>query len=781
MANETSGIKAAHEALSAVSAAVGRSASDNLKKTSDSLDHLAFTLSTVEGGAPSLDQTAREATELARWLDAWRDDPQISGEGARQVDARVHDFITKANEVLLSPIEPRAVTPEYDSLAASTPSSTPRSGDRWPEFSNSVRQVARDLGTSELTTASAIAQEIRSRHPNYAAGRLESVLIDVTVGVRLPLDEWLSLVRSRYDLSEIAQSRHKVIDGRLTLAALALLDPPLAEQLGDTLTDLLNECEIRPTPLPPPEHVRWMTDEPVNLDGDELGRRGVARALEQQLRTLARDFPGQSFLVELEGRWGTGKSTLLRFLRDLVVVQSAEPWLVIPYDAWRQSRAGPPWLTLLQALRSGVRSGRQRRWTRWTLWLRERTKLVEAWHWLALALMTSIGVVLGAFVIRPDRHVGLSNVGDATQVVSTLIAVAGAVWLAALAASRFLALDSRRSAAAFLETRVDPMEDLAAYFCWLLNEAGRPVLILVDDIDRCPETFVVDFLDTVQKLMRDHGPKSHRIASGPGSSLFVVVAADSRWIRRSYDNAYASLAAAVQEPGVTVGSLFLEKLFQLTVPVPQLSEDLKAEYLHDLLTERTERTHRSANTDLVRRLSDAPHDEVLEVLSAAPAIERVRVSDLAIERLVVEPGAQQSTRHALEPYAPMLDPTPRGMKRFVMAYSMLRAVRTAEGSVVPVGPLALWTIIRTRWPLLADYLQTAPDAVTFFNFPADRMPSWLPVELLQLFTDPPPELRVVMNHPDGPMNARVISECSGQTSNRPNDTEATTGPPTVGV
>jgi hypothetical protein len=72
---------------------------------------------------------------------------------------------------------------------------------------------------------------------------------------------------------------------------------------------------------------------------------------------------------------------------------------------------------------------------------------------------------------------------------------------------------------------------------------------------------------------------------------------------------------------------------------------------------------------------------------------------------VTEPGARADTEHALERYASLLAPTPRAMKRFIMSYSMLRAVRTAEGSVVGRGPLALWTILWNRWPVLADHLQ----------------------------------------------------------------------------
>lgn len=92
------------------------------------------------------------------------------------------------------------------------------------------------------------------------------------------------------------------------------------------------------------EHVAWLDDDPVDIDADELGRQGVATALEDQLRTLVTDYPQRSFLVHIDGPWGAGKSTLMRFVQECVIRRSNESgaWLVVSYDAWRQSKAGPP-------------------------------------------------------------------------------------------------------------------------------------------------------------------------------------------------------------------------------------------------------------------------------------------------------------------------------------------------------------------------------------------------------------------------------------------------------
>ncbi|HEU5155453.1 MAG TPA: P-loop NTPase fold protein [Streptosporangiaceae bacterium] len=628
-----------------------------------------------------------------------------------------------------------------------------------PEFSWSVREVAAELREDDPVTASAIAAALRDRHPEYAGGRFGDVSLDPETGPRRTAAEWLEAVKNAYDPAALAANGEQVIDGRLTLQALAALDPGLAGALGGEVMDALSaECLVAATPQEaaaprPREHVRWLIDEPVGLDGDRLGRAGVARALMKQLDELVRNYPGRSFLVHIDGAWGTGKSTLLRLLRESVE-RDARGWLMVEYDAWRQSRAGPPWLTLLSAVRAAVRTTQRWPFRRPGFWLAERARLLLGWQWIAGALIVAgAGTVVAAlFLLNHRLRGGISD--GVVNLLGTLVTFGTAWSVIAAGFGRFIALDSRRAARAFTETRADPMEDLARHFAWMLGRAGRPVLLLVDDLDRCPDTFVVELLDAVQKLMRD-------CEAIEIPSLMIVVAADGRWIRQSYHAAYASMEATVREPGTSIGAAFLEKLFQLTVPVPRLSADLKNDYLAALLA-AAPGPNGAPGSWLSQRLREAPREEVLNVLAGASPVERVRASATAIDRLVVEPGAQEATRHALEPYAPLLDPTPRGMKRFVMAYSMLRAVRTAEGSVVPLGPLALWTIVCIRWPLLAEYLRDRPDAVHLFRRPEDRLPGTVPAELAALFADPPDGLTAVMNHPDGPLSAAAIRECCGE-------------------
>ncbi len=631
-------------------------------------------------------------------------------------------------------------------------SSGPSLGALLPKFSRSVRAAVSRLAGP--TTATALAGSLQSTHSDYAAGRFGLAdLADNPDAERRPTADWLAAVRDCYDLGEVERSTHEVIDGRLTVLALAELDDGLASAMGaDTLTALRAECELEPTPR---RHVRLQDDEPVKRDRDVLNRYGVATTLVAQIRTLISERTSPSFMVHIDGAWGSGKSTLLEFVEQEVAAQ--DEWLMVRYDAWRQSKTGPPWFTLLQSVRAAVRRKKDHR-RLFDLAERRRLLPTSLPATLMMAVLFVLFVVALGWVVV--NAVGLSF-KDTAGLVAPIVSAASALGLIAASLGRFASLDSRRSAKTFLDSRSDPMDHLSGHFGWLRDQSKKPMLLVVDDLDRCSEAFVVELLDGVQKLMRDGHPGTKTTATQP---LIVLVAADGRWLRSSYDQSYGSFAAAVHEPGATVGSLFLEKLFQLTVPVPQLPDSLQASYLEALLAEHESdsRTTQHEGADLSGQIAQAPDSEVLAIFRRASPLERIAAAPTVMQRLVTDPAAQLRTRHALQRYAVLLDPTPRAMKRFVMAFGMLRAVRTAEGSAVADGPLALWTILLTRWPLLAEHLAQSPASVRYLGLRATAMPSSVPAGLVPLFTDPPATLRAVIDHPSGPLDEHAIAECTGR-------------------
>lgn len=519
-------------------------------------------------------------------------------------------------------------------------------------------------------------------------------------------------------------------------------------------------------------HVDWVHDEPA--EHDVLKRRPLAALIAGQLRDLESRYPGRSFLVHVDGPWGSGKSSLLNFLDDQLRKDHDDPWLVARFDAWRQSKVGPPWLALISTVREALRQDRKPL-RRVLFRVREWARLAGSGHWLAVALFIVVAGLLTFFALNFSWD-------DATTpqtVIALITGVAGVatlVWSTLKGTTGLMIRSSSKRAREFEESQRDPMDDIARHFAWLLDRAGKTMVVFIDDLDRCRDTYVVELLDTLQTLMRTAPKVSGKRSqvrprdaapvetNEPG--LIFVVAADGRWIRKSYEEAHKVFIESVAEPGRPLGYLFLEKLFQVTVDLPSLSPALQREYLSGLLTvpdpaaqDTTERRHETLRQQINE--SETEHD-VLRVLEAATPSERVHLSDDVISVLRSAP-ARQATEHALQKFAPLLDANPRSMKRFVISYSIARGVRTVEGSVVGVEPLALWMVVRSRWPALADYITAHPESIDLVGSDNEAITAkGVPTELVPLFEDSDHSIREVVEFLHGKrLTPAEIRECCG--------------------
>jgi hypothetical protein len=504
---------------------------------------------------------------------------------------------------------------------------------------------------------------------------------------------------------------------------------------------------------PPDSDVDWLSDTPA--DHDLLDRKALATVIRDRLVRIAGERPESSFLVHLDGRWGTGKSTLLKFLRERL-----EPdFLVVEFDAWRQARLAHPWWFLLTAAREAI-AGDLGWWRRKKLRIKEifdRVRRTGAPYVAAVAVLL---VLAGAIAMWLWPRQGTSDQwGSAAKVVS---AVAGALiplWAGALVASRFLLWNSARGAKLFEQSGTNPLHEVSAHFSWLLGQTRRPVVFFVDDLDRCPHAQVVDLLDTVQTLFRD-APR--RAGTKDVPAPFFVVAADGAWLRKSYELTYETFGDCVALPGKPLGYLFLDKIFQLTVRMPLLTEAKQQHYVDRLLRigDQDETAVTVETEDLRRRLNEGQgrESEILDLVAeASPAAKAAVAGDAAMALL--QPEVVRRTEHELRKFRPLLGENPRGMKHFFNTYSIFRCVRTLEGNTPSRDTLALWSIVRMRWPSLFDYLEACPDAAAGVLEPilvADHFPATLHDVATSV-----PVRQVFLSALGGPLTAARIRQCAG--------------------
>ncbi|MEO0831449.1 MAG: P-loop NTPase fold protein, partial [Pseudomonadota bacterium] len=415
----------------------------------------------------------------------------------------------------------------------------------------------------------------------------------------------------------------------LTRGQLASASDSIQTYLGVTAVEQ-PEIEADPEDAPEPEDAKppqpsrddltpFLSDAAApSLDADALDRAAIARAVAEKVRQVWPNHyqPGGSgspFIVHLSGRWGSGKSSILSFLRDILQKEHREPWVVVHYNAWSKSQAGHAWWSMFNALikqaspqLDPVRRIRLRLSDWWWRFRVGRQSLI-----LTLLVLATLGLGLFALDQLRPAEPQASDYGPQPPIEDTVIVIEQVTpledgsgtrtetttltnepppepdtgglpqdfWaLIALVGSGLTTLVAIINGVSFLRGRsaktertmhvldgdhTGPMKDR---FRKSIRVIGRPVAFCIDDLDRCDADYVVELLQVLQTVYAE-------------VPVLYVIAADRDWLVSAYGQSYQAFDKDLKQPGQSLGDLFLEKIFQLSVTVPDLSPLDKERYI----------------------------------------------------------------------------------------------------------------------------------------------------------------------------------------------------------
>jgi hypothetical protein len=498
-----------------------------------------------------------------------------------------------------------------------------------------------------------------------------------------------------------------------------------------------------------PEAVRIRADDPALIDA--LNRAPFAGLLADCMKDVWKqskedsgverkamddftgDQPGEAFILHIHGPWGAGKTSVLNFLKQrlisnkdngLKVDTDADTWLVVDFNAWLNHRVNPPWMALLDSVyRQGFRQLLRKNPSRAVrLFFREhfwRFRYGIAPYLFAGALILWL-IAFAAGLFTQDGgpafgiHLNLIKIATNVKTILEPAALALAIFGVLSTAFRSALNNPTGITRGFLRTGRDPMRTIITHFNAITTIMKFPVAILIDDLDRCEGDYVIELLRGIQTIF-------HR------SNVTYVVAADREWLRSSYEQKYGPYKEAIGDPGRPLGYLFLDKLFQVSVPLPRISSEKQETYLDSLIElkgckkpEEIEKAERKARQQAEAELG-GPYKEpdIFKKINEErdPLVKRA-LRGVAAARSI-SPEAGKYNEHVLKDYVHLLEPNPRSLKRLVNAYGFERAINWLSERDVDQGPLARWTILKMRWPALADYLEKFPDKIGEVGYPND--------------------------------------------------------------
>ena len=514
----------------------------------------------------------------------------------------------------------------------------------------------------------------------------------------------------------------------------------------------------------PRQYVEPQSDEPTA--NDQLGRKPFAQALVERMDRVIEKEGRDGFAVHIHGPWGAGKTSILKMMQSLMLKTDRElgnrkiarQWVVVDFNAWDEQRRNPPWWPLIEKVKneclqslSGSRGG----WdflrgflkdlrlkgrqinlqpaslqAQWLLW-KIRT---DALPYIIFALVFAATLVLLRYAGGTG---GTGSTGTTpSDWILKVFTAAIAAYASFFGASRVAVFGSAPNAKFYDDISQDPMRRITGLYAKIVKTTNKPVCIFIDDLDRCRAEYVVDLLEGIQTSFR------HK-------NVAYVIAADRNWIKASFEMRYGSFANAIGSAGQPLGYLFLEKIFQVSTPVPGMGDKIKGEYWKRLLNAQEaagastaggqfDKEVRSQRNTLRETYGEnITSDDVEKALEKADTPE-LRAA-LALE-LTSSRAAEREAEHLLAQFKDVVPENPRVMKRMLNAFAMLQAIGILEGNAVPVEVLARWTILEQRFPALADLLIDHPEWTeiltrTIAAAEREKLPLLLPFLDLQIIQD----------------------------------------------
>jgi KAP family P-loop domain len=212
----------------------------------------------------------------------------------------------------------------------------------------------------------------------------------------------------------------------------------------------------------------------------------------------------------------------------------------------------------------------------------------------------------------------------------------------------------------------------------------RRIIVYIDDLDRCTENQVVQVLQAIHLLL--------------AFDLFVViVTVDARWLHRAVGQVYRGQLAAPDEPaesGKASVADYLEKIFQLPIWMQSIGNP--------------------AMVDRFVSGIDKPETKLPDAGQRGAAGERgpqgggtIAVVDAKPDPAILQTSAQRRStmseleRRALAAMASLAGKSPRGLKRLVNTYRLIRVMRGPAGIVdleqggaakIPLYPYLLFAL-----------------------------------------------------------------------------------------
>lgn len=553
-------------------------------------------------------------------------------------------------------------------------------------------------------------------------------------------------------------------------------EPPEMEQANDRPEVLVDTLERGPLALALANAINKIYVEQKPKDRTPWIMDQLPDQLHDWLRPNFDPGPQTSYILHIDAPWGGGKTTFANYVssllnprlhdkrffdpnrekQDLVemfdektqgetilsrffeVLRRPDPrgrnlwsenaWIPVWFNAWEHQHVQPPWWDFRHTIRRGYR-----RHLGWYDWLNEGVAEL-AWRIFNPSFMTTLYVIaalvavfLGLYQIPmvSDFLSGLGSTSGQGNVTSTVVSGVigagsiGALITAARTGLHNMVLSASSSSDPAKLGVTDPQRRFSQRFVRSINSFRRPVLVIIDDLDRCDAAYVVELLRGLLTIF-----KSRRVV--------YVLLGDKAWIEQALEVAYKDMHASHTEKDVTFGARFAEKVIQMSFLLPRVEASAHEKYLRGLIPDQKKKREETTAdlADLLSRV-DQTAQRNLSVGDSARALDRLRdeadskdldenqknilnrrIASTEIINQTLAKDTEAKTAEGLLDFVGLLPNNPRRVKRInnlVMMYQLsVKQLDAATEDTHIWKRVALWVILMSEYPKLWEMLCAEP-------------------------------------------------------------------------
>lgn len=129
---------------------------------------------------------------------------------------------------------------------------------------------------------------------------------------------------------------------------------------------------------------------------------------------------------------------------------------------------------------------------------------------------------------------------DLIKGAAGLIGLAGSLITGIVLIKNSIIPKSFESVRDLIDKTNDPPRKFNNHFKKIMKKINRPIVVFIDDLDRCKENYVVEFLEGIHTIFKN-------------INVIYIVTADQRWIYTSYEKTYESFNKLHENSGSSLG------------------------------------------------------------------------------------------------------------------------------------------------------------------------------------------------------------------------------------